>query len=49
VTAAVLIRHALPSKAIGGCWLFLRRGDPEAAREEMRSHLNAVRSQLQIG
>jgi flavin reductase (DIM6/NTAB) family NADH-FMN oxidoreductase RutF len=27
----------------------LRRGDPEAAREEMRSHLNAVRSQLQIG
>jgi flavin reductase (DIM6/NTAB) family NADH-FMN oxidoreductase RutF len=26
----------------------LRRGDGEAAREEMRSHLNAVRSQLQI-
>jgi GntR family transcriptional regulator, transcriptional repressor for pyruvate dehydrogenase complex len=26
----------------------LRSGDGEAAREEMRSHLNAVRSQLQI-
>jgi flavin reductase (DIM6/NTAB) family NADH-FMN oxidoreductase RutF len=26
----------------------LRSGDAEAAREEMRSHLNAVRSQLQI-
>jgi flavin reductase (DIM6/NTAB) family NADH-FMN oxidoreductase RutF len=26
----------------------LRSGDSEAAREEMRSHLNAVRSQLQI-
>jgi DNA-binding FadR family transcriptional regulator len=27
----------------------LRSGDPEAAREEMRRHLNAVGSQLQIG
>jgi flavin reductase (DIM6/NTAB) family NADH-FMN oxidoreductase RutF len=27
----------------------LRRGDPEAARDEMRKHLDAVRSQLQIG
>jgi flavin reductase (DIM6/NTAB) family NADH-FMN oxidoreductase RutF len=27
----------------------LRRGDAEAAREEMRTHLNAVRSHLQIG
>jgi DNA-binding FadR family transcriptional regulator len=26
----------------------LRRGDPEAAREEMRKHLDAVRQQLQI-
>jgi GntR family transcriptional repressor for pyruvate dehydrogenase complex len=27
----------------------LRRGDAEAAREEMRRHLSAVRGQLQIG
>lgn len=27
----------------------LRRGDPEAAREEMRQHLDAVRQHLQIG
>lgn len=27
----------------------LRRGDPEAAREEMRKHLDAVRHHLQIG
>jgi hypothetical protein len=27
----------------------LRRGDPEAAREEMRRHLDAVRRHLQIG
>ena len=27
----------------------LRRGDPEAARDEMSKHLDAVRRQLQIG
>jgi DNA-binding FadR family transcriptional regulator len=27
----------------------LRRGDPEAAREEMVKHLDAVRQHLQIG
>jgi DNA-binding FadR family transcriptional regulator len=27
----------------------LRRGDPEAARDEMSTHLDAVRRQLQIG
>jgi GntR family transcriptional regulator, transcriptional repressor for pyruvate dehydrogenase complex len=27
----------------------LRSGDPEAARDEMRTHLDAVRRQLQIG
>jgi DNA-binding FadR family transcriptional regulator len=27
----------------------LRSGDAEASRDEMRKHLDAVRSQLQIG
>jgi DNA-binding FadR family transcriptional regulator len=27
----------------------LHRGDPQAAREEMGKHLNAVRQHLQIG
>src|SRR3954454_22551222 len=48
-TAGCELRRYIWSQAHRRLFSVLRQGDSEAAREEMRTHLDAVREQLQIG